>query len=53
MDEGQLVETRRWAERVAERGASTELRAAARAILLLANEVERLRTELAGRDVPG
>ncbi len=53
MDDRQLVETRCWAERVAERGASTELRAAARAILLLADDVERLRAELAGRDAPG
>jgi hypothetical protein len=57
VDEARFAETSDWGRRLAERGETAELRAAGRAIQLLAEEVERLRTELAavaprGEDEP-
>ena len=49
MNAEQLAEVRRWAERLGE-APRPELRAAARAIELLADEVERLQRELSSRD---
>jgi peptidoglycan/xylan/chitin deacetylase (PgdA/CDA1 family) len=46
MDPGQMGELRRWAEHLAGESDSPEARAAARAILLLADEVDRLNAEL-------
>jgi hypothetical protein len=47
VDQGQLIELRRWATRLQETSASEESRAAGRAILMLADEVERLGLRLA------
>jgi hypothetical protein len=52
MDPEQILELRRWARGLEGSGDSAELRAAARAILLLADEVDRLRGELALHDQP-
>ncbi len=43
MDTGQIAELRRWAEGLARDDANRELQAAGRAILLLVEEIERLR----------
>ncbi len=45
MDRGQIAELKAWAERLGRRAADGELKAASRAILLLAAEVERLHRE--------
>ncbi len=45
VDPGQIAELRRWARQLQETGGSEEARAAARAILLLVDEIERLRGE--------
>jgi peptidoglycan/xylan/chitin deacetylase (PgdA/CDA1 family) len=50
LTQDQLQEIRRWAGRLRERGGSPELVAAARAIELLAGEVDRLRAEADARD---
>jgi hypothetical protein len=46
VDVGQIEELRAWAARLEERTEDDELRAAARAILMLAEEVEDLRARL-------
>src|SRR6266852_1185938 len=46
VEAGQIRELRQWAKRLAETTETAELRAAARAILMLANEVERLTDRL-------
>ena len=48
MDPGQIAELTRWARNLQENGENEEARAAARAILLLADEIERLRGEPEG-----
>ena len=48
VDENQLAELERWAKRLRQEGETGEARAAARAILLLVSEVERLRDEASG-----
>ena len=45
MDAGQIGELRAWAQRLEARADDEELRAAAKAILILAGEVERLQAE--------
>ena len=52
MDREQVLELRRWARGLEGSGDSAELRAAARAILLLVDEIDRLRGELALREQP-
>ncbi len=52
MDDAQLTELRAWAKQLAEH-ASGELKAAARAILMLADEVEALRGEPAAAPAAG
>jgi len=47
MDSAQVRELRSWATRLEERASSEELRAAAKAIHLLADEVESLQAKLA------
>ena len=47
MDAAQVRELRSWATRLEERASSEELRAAAKAIHLLADEVESLQAKLA------
>lgn len=50
MDEARLAETAAWGRQLAARGETPELRAAGRAIELLAAEVERLRADVSTRD---
>src|SRR5438132_12514953 len=52
MDPEQILELRRWARGLEGSGGSAELRAAARAILLLADEVDRLRGALVFHEQP-
>ncbi len=47
MDVAQIGELRAWATRLEERAESDELRAAAKAILMLTEEVEKLQARLA------
>lgn len=47
MDAERITELRIWAQRLEERAANEETRAAAKAILLLADEVEGLQAKLA------
>jgi hypothetical protein len=46
VDAAQVTELRSWATRLEERASNEELRAAAKAIHLLADEVERLQAQL-------
>lgn len=48
MDVAQMGELRAWATRLEERAESDELRAAAKAILMLTGEVEELQARLVG-----
>jgi hypothetical protein len=53
VDQRQLAELRRWATRLQETGSSEETRAAAKAILMLTEEVSQLTLQLeAARSVP-
>jgi peptidoglycan/xylan/chitin deacetylase (PgdA/CDA1 family) len=52
VDAGQIDELRRWGQRLSEDGSHPELQPAGRAILLLIDEVERLRAATAPPDPP-
>ncbi len=52
MDAGQIVELRRWAEKLSGDASHPELQPAGRAILLLIGEVERLRAQIPADEPP-